>query len=114
MLLNPGVLLFCSSALVTPDSGSHASWEQHFFDVRRSFFAAFGMLPIVSVVRRWALADLQIFSSQNLPELVFAFFCAVGFSSGRRDLHGVLVIVYWLALIISSAHTWFRPGAVVS
>lgn len=114
MLLNPGVLLFCSSTLVQRESDSDVSWEMYFFSVRKPVFCAFAMLPVVSVLRRWALADFPILSLANLPELLLICLFAAGFSSGRRKLHEVLVLATWFTVLITSAQTWFRPGAVLN
>ena len=45
VLLNPGLLFVSSTTLVVDASKSDRNWEQHFFDVRRSFFVTFGFVP---------------------------------------------------------------------
>jgi hypothetical protein len=112
MLLNPGILLFCSSTLVHPES--ETSWDKHYFAVRRSFLGAMGMLPLVSMLRRWAVADLPLLSSANFPEVLFAMLSAAGFVSGNRRVQEALVLIFWFTIIFTSGSTWFRPGEVVS
>ena len=92
MLLNPGILFVCSNTLVHSESKVDKPWDEHFYQVRRSFFAVFGMLPLVSVLRRWSLADIPILSPNNFPELlVFLPFCVAGFAFKSRRIHASLV-----------------------
>jgi hypothetical protein len=72
------------------------------------------MLPLVSVMRRWVLADLPILSRENVPEVGFAMLCATGFASGSRRVQGVIVATFWFGVAYSSAYPWFQPGAVVN
>jgi len=115
LLLNPGILFVASSVLVHSDKEPESQgWQEHFFNVHRSFFASFGLLPVVSIVRRWFLTDLPILSTNNLPEVGFGFLCFVGFVSSKRTVHAALVVVYWLALLFTTTNYWFFPGDIAN
>ncbi len=114
LLLNPGILFVASNVLVDSDKERDSrDWQKHFYDVHRSFFATFGLLPVVSILRRWVLTDIPMLSTNNLPEVGFGFLCLVGFLSSNRSVHAGLVVVYWLFLLLTTANYWFLPGEVV-
>ena len=114
LLLNPGILFVASNTLIHSETRGAKSWGEHFFEIRRPFFATFGMLPLVSVLRRWALTDVPLLSSNNLPEVGFALLLLIGFISGSRKVHAGLIITYWFALVITTANIWFLPGDVAN
>ena len=113
LILNPGILFVASSILVLSDRESEPKgWRDHYFNVHRSFFAAIGLLPLVSILRRWFLTDLPLLSANNLPEVGFGFLCLVGFVSSNKSVHATVVVVYWLSLLFATANYWFFPGDV--
>ena len=114
LLLNPGILYVCSSTLVRPEANVIEHWSKHFFEVRRTIFLTLSMLTIVSVLRRWVLTDVPVLSTANIPELVFALLFITGFISRDTKLHAGIVIASWLLLVVTTANTWFQPGAVVN
>ena len=113
LLLNPGILFICSSALVHSEAGAPEHWSKHFFEVRRIIFSTLAMLTVGSVLRRWILAGVPMLSPVNIPELLFAALFLSGFLSRSTKLHAVLVIASWLLLLMTTANIWFQPGAVV-
>ena len=115
MLLNPGILFVCSNVLVSLESGEKNAWDSHFFEVSGLFFAALLMLPVVSVLRRWVLADIAILSPGNFAEIfLFIPLYAVACLSRSRRGHAVIVLVNCLFFAISIAYVWFQPGAVLN
>ena len=115
MLLNPGILFVCSSMLVNLDSELSQAWDNHFFDVRRPFFAMLLMLPIVSVLRRWVLAEIPILSPENFAEIfLFIPLYTVACIVKRRRFHAAIAVINCLFFGVSIAYIWFQPGAVLN
>ena len=115
MLLNPGILFVCSNILVVLESDPNKAWEDHFFDVRRLFFAALLMLPIVSVVRRLVLADIAILNPANFAELfLFIPLYAMACVYRSRRGHAAIAVINCILFAVSIAYLWFQPGAVVN
>lgn len=115
MLLNPGILFVCSNILVSLESDPNRPWENHFFEIRRLFFTALLLLPVVSVVRRWVLADISILSPANFAEifLFLPLYTMACIYKSRRG-HAVIALVNCLFFAVSIAYIWFQPGAVLN
>jgi hypothetical protein len=105
-LLPPGLLFVCTSTLVPSYSSTVASWESHFFEVRRWFFAARSLFVISAGFRTWLLLDRPVFESPTPVSGPILLLCIAGFLSPNRRLHGALSIVL-LALILGGV-AYFR------
>ncbi len=84
MFLWVGVGHFASTTLVLNASKLDRRWEQHFFDIRRSFFVTFGMIPAGSVLRDWILFDTPVVTWGHLPELFMTAIYIVGRAFANR------------------------------
>ena len=111
VLLNPGILFVASTTLVLDRSGLDRNWEQHFFDIRRSFFATFGLIAPGAVLRDWILFGTPVVSSGHLPEMFITVFCAIAWASTNRRVHAVLTLATGVVLITFTASIWLQPGA---
>ena len=111
-LLIPGLIFVCSNALVLPRQGDVTSWEQHFFSVRKWFFAARGLIGVVSGLRSWFLLGIPLLDPWRLPSLLMLMLCVVGFLSTSRRVHGVLVVIGVIRLIFGTGYLWFQPGVL--
>lgn len=110
-LLNPGLLFVASTTLVVDGSKKESGWEQHFFDVRRSFFVIFGLIPAASVLRSWVLLGTPVVNWGHLPELLMTAVCVTGWASANRRVHAGVVLAGLAILVVFTASVWFQPGA---
>jgi hypothetical protein len=110
LLLNPGITLVCTSTLVNTTGAEPSTWGNHFYSVRRSFFIGLGLLPLVSVVRRWVLVDSPLLDVGNSTEAVFLLLCIIGWFYDNRRLHGLIAVTALLVLFLASGSLWFLPG----
>lgn len=89
VLITPGLLFVCSSALVPSYASRVASWEEYFYEVRRWFFAARALLVVGAGLRNWYLLDKAPLGSPT-PFSGFVMIAAIiGFFSSNRRIHGV-------------------------
>jgi len=111
VLLNPGILLVVSSTLVLHSSKSNGSWEQHFFDIRRSFFVIVGLVPVGAMLRDWILLETPVVTWYHLPELLMTSIYIVGWSTANRRIQLILALTGLMVLITFTASIWLQPGA---
>jgi hypothetical protein len=98
-LLAPGVLFVCTSTLVPSYASTVTSWEAHFFEVRRWFFAARSFFMLSAGFRVWLLLDKPVLESPTPISLPILFLCIAGFVFPNRRFQGVLSVVL-LALLL--------------
>ena len=110
VLLNPGLIFVCSNTLVLGVRGPDASWEQHFFSVRKWFFVMWGAMAVVATLRNWLVLSTPVLAPGRLPMLVVMIVCGVGLYSTDRRVHGALVIVSLFTVSVATAYLWFQPG----
>lgn len=108
LLLTPGILFVGSAALVleNPDS----DWDSHFFRVRRSFFAAFGCIPALALVRDLILFDVPILIPTHAPLLAMTAISAAAWTFETRRAHAILATCALLVVAGSAASIWLEPG----
>jgi hypothetical protein len=111
VLLNPGILFVCSTTLVLDGSKLDRNWEQHFFDVRRSFFVVFGLVPVGAVLRNWILIDTPVMAWGHLPELLMTSIVVAAWASANRRVQAVLALAALVLIITFAASIWLQPGA---
>ncbi len=105
-LLAPGLLFVCTSTLVPSYSSTVASWEAHFFEVRRWFFAARSLFVIGAGFRTWLLLDKPVLESPTPVSGPILLLCIAGFVFPDRRLHGALSVVL-LGLLLGGV-AYFR------
>jgi hypothetical protein len=88
VLLVPALLFMSSSALVPSYARSVSSWDEHFFAVRRWYFAARSLLVVFAGLRSWLLLDT---APPPFSGLILVA-CVTGFVFSHRWLHVVLVV----------------------
>ena len=106
VLLVPALLFMSSSALVPSYATSVSSWDDHFFKVRRWYFAARSLLVVFAGLRSWLLLDS---TPPPLSGLILVA-CVAGFVSSNRWLHAVLVVITSVAMS-GVAYTRIKVGA---
>src|SRR5262245_7412069 len=109
VLLVPGLLFTCSSALAPTYSRSVPSWEEHFFTVRPWFFAARSLIVAAAGFREWLLLGSNPLQSMH-PVQYFLFVASLtGLASSNRQLHRILVIVTF-ACVVAVSFVRIGPG----
>jgi hypothetical protein len=88
VLVVPALLFLASSALVPSYATSVPSWEDHFFTVRRWYFAARSLLVVFAGLRSWLFLDA---APSPLSGLILVA-CVAGLISSNRWLHAILVV----------------------
>jgi len=111
VLLNPVLLFVSSTTLVVDGSKSDGTWEQYFFNIRRSFFVTIGLVPAGAVLRNWVLLDIPVVSWGHLPELIMTAIYLSGWAFANRRVQAVLPIAALVVIITFTASIWFEPGA---
>lgn len=106
ILLPPGILFVCSSALVPSYSQDVTSWEEHFFRVRRWFFPLRSIFLVAAGFRSWLLLDKPVLESPSAVSLPIFIVCVAGFISPSRRLHGALAVVAMVLLVGVSVCRW--------
>jgi hypothetical protein len=74
------------------------SWEEHFFKVRRWFFAARSLFIIGAGFRTSLLLDKSILESPTPISIHLLILCITGFLFPSRRLHGILAAVSYFRL----------------
>lgn len=110
-LINPGILFVLSTTLVVDGSKLDRSWEQYFFDIRRSLFPMLGLIPVGSMLRDWVLLDTPVVTKGHLPELFMISIYIVAWATANRRVHAALALAALIVLISFTASVWLEPGA---
>ena len=111
VLFNPGVLFVATTALVTDRAKTQSTWEQHFFESRRSFFLIFLLLPVGAVLRNWVLIGLPIIAKIHIPDALMTTIAVIGLACQSRRVHTVLAITAIFLMIAVTVFFYLQPGA---
>ena len=112
LVLVPAALLFiCTSALVPNSSSSIDSWETHFYDVRRWFFATRSIFIVAAGFRTWFLLDKPLLESPTPVSSFLLVLCASGIFISDRRFHSLLAIVTVTLLVFGVAYFRLEAGA---
>jgi len=109
VLLGPGFLFICSSTLVPSYAQSVASWEEHFYKVRRWFFAARSLFIVVAGYRTWLLLDKPVLESPTPVSFPLLILSMLGLTFANRRVHRLLAVVSTGILLFGV--TYFRLEA---
>jgi hypothetical protein len=111
VLLPPGILFVCSSTLVPSYTSSVTSWEDHFFAVRRWFFATRGLFIVLAGYRTWLLLDKPPLMSPTPVSIPLLVLCIAGFVSPNRRLQGVSAVVGLAFLALGVSYFRLEAGS---
>jgi hypothetical protein len=111
VLLPPGILFVCSSTLVPSYSPTVSSWEEHFFKVRRWFFALRSLFILAAGFRSWLLLDKPVLESPTSVSVPLLLLCVAGFIIPDRRFQGGLAVVVFALLILGVSYLRFEAGA---
>jgi hypothetical protein len=110
VLVPAGLLFVMSSALVPNSSSTVTSWEAHFFEVRRWFFAARILFIIGAGFRSWFLLDKPILESPTPVSQFVLVLLIAGILIANRRFQAVLVVVTSV-LLVCVAYVRLEAGA---
>ncbi len=113
VLLNPGILFVASNTLVSREPNVE-SWTEHYFAIRRPFFATFGLIPLGTLLRDGILFGTPVLVLGHLPEALVTTICVLGWSSESRRALACLAPACLLVMMAGMAYVWFQPGSVAS
>jgi len=111
VLTNPSILYFQSSTLVPAQSGSVASWRDHFYAVRQRFFGAEIAWSLLVLLYGYLLLGVPVFHSIRITQAIGFLVAIVGMSTNRHAVHGILASVTLLAWLLRIA-LMFQPGSI--
>jgi len=111
VLLPPGVLFVCSSTLVPTYAPSVTSWDEHFFQVRRWFFALRSLFVLAAGFRTWLLLDKPVLQSPTAVSVPILLLCVAGFIISERRFHGVLAVVLLGLIFVGVSFFRLEAGA---
>ncbi len=112
VLLNSALIFVCSNTLVLSHRSDGASWEQHFFSVRKWFFVVRGLISVVATLRSWLLLGIPILDPARLVALLVLIVCVVGILSASRRVHGALALIGSIGIVLGTVYLWFQPGVL--
>jgi hypothetical protein len=87
------------------------SWEEHFFKVRRWFFAARSPFIIGAGFRTSLLLDKSILESPTPISIPLLILCTTGFLFPSRRLHGILAAVTMGLIVMGVSYSRLAAGA---
>ena len=108
---SPAILFLQANALVTSRPDAVASWRDHFFGVRRWFFAS-NMLLAVTAHLVWL--SIEPDEALQAPSLVYSLagllLSTVGYTNANERVHGILVVVSVVANVGSLTRIAIDPS----
>jgi uncharacterized membrane protein len=98
LIATPSIFYLQVHALVTRTPEAVLDWREHFWKIRRWFFAANGLQVLVSASLNWANSESM--DVRFLPLAVVLLFSIVGFFSSNERVHFAIGIVAFLNLMM--------------
>ena len=111
VLLTPGLLFVCTSALVPNSSSSISSWEEHFFKVRRWFFAARILLLLVAGARTWLLLGKPVLASPTPASPLMLALLIASFLIPSPRAQGFLAVAALALFVFGVSFSRLAAGA---
>ena len=101
-------LQYVRAAILLGTPESVPSYREHFFGVRRTYFAVSLAVPVHSSLTLWVLGQAPwfTFTGFHLTMLPIAGFCVVGLASSRETVHRAVVglaLLFSVAVLMRSA-----------
>jgi hypothetical protein len=111
VLLPPGILFVCSSTLVPSYSPTVSSWGEHFFKVRRWFFALRILFLLTAGFRSWLLLDKPVLESPTAVSVPMLLLFVSGFIIPDRRFQAGLAVVVFALLMLGVTYLRLEAGA---
>jgi hypothetical protein len=109
-LAGPIVLYLQATALVTTAPNDIESWEEHFFSIRRWFFAGNIALCVVLLLGRFA-TPINVLPSVTIGLIALASIAVIGITTDNRRVHGFLVVLALSIQVLGLGASMFNAGA---
>ena len=110
VLLFPGTLYLQCTALVTTAPGEIHAWRDHFYGIRRWFFAINLVLIAHVLLSSAVLRDVPLLDISLVPLGIVFLLNILGVISANPRLHGVLVVTALLTNVLGFGAVFFQPG----
>lgn len=102
VLLPAAILFVCSSTLVPNNASSVTSWKEHFFHVRRWFFAARSFFVVATGYRSWLLLDKPLLETPSPVSIPMLILCMAGLVVPNERMHRALAAIALIFLVAIS------------
>jgi hypothetical protein len=110
ILAGPIMLYLQATALVTITPNDIESWEEHFFKIRRWFFA--GNIVIIAILLLGRVATpINVLPSVTIGLMALAFIAVIGIATDNRRVHGVLVVLALSIQVLGLGVSMFNAGS---
>ena len=111
VLLPPGFLFLCTTTLVPRNSPEIVSWRDHFFEVRRWFFAARSLFIVAAALRTWLLLDKPLLISPTRASAPILVCCIVGLLVPNRRVQEAISVATFALLVFGVSYLRLQAGA---
>jgi hypothetical protein len=110
ILAGPIVLYLQATALVTTTPNDIESWEEHFFKIRRWFFAGNITIAALLLLGR-VTTPINLSPSVTIGLMALAFIAVIGIATDNRRVHGVLVVLALSIQVLGLGASMFNAGS---
>lgn len=112
-LAGPGLLYFLACTLIPEAPEGVASWRQHFYSVRRSFFTGVAAWTCIIAVNSTISLGIPIWHPVRATQFALLSIAAVGAVSESPKVHAILAISS-LALLLAFVALSFLPDSLTA
>jgi hypothetical protein len=109
VLLFPGTLYLQCTALVTTTPSEISTWRDHFYAIRRWFFAMNLLLVGYALFSSAIFLSAPLLDLSRAPMAVLFLLNVLGVLSASPRLHGVLAVIAFLANLLGFGAAFFQP-----
>lgn len=113
-LVGPGIIFYLAAALVPEDPSHVLSWEDHYYEVRRSYFLGILAWTLVVAISTHVLIGLPLLHPFRLTQVAFAVFAITGATSRSPRVHQVLAAIAVALPLIAAFTVLLRPGTLTN
>ena len=111
-LVAPGFVYYLAATLVPEDPSHVLSWEDHYYEVRRSYFLGILAWTLVVAVSTHVLIGLPVLHPFRLTQVAFAIFAITGAASRSPRVHQVLAAIAVALPLLAAFTVLMRPGSL--
>ena len=105
--------LFGATELLLPHSSPPGiDWQEHFFKVRRWFFAVFCVFALAATLETWVLLDVPLTHPYRIGQLAVLALGVVGFVTERARAHLWVAVATLSVFVLGQSLFRFLPAAL--
>ncbi len=108
VLLFPAALYLQSTSLVTTNPSEITSWRDHFYSIRRWFFAINILLVPYAATTTAVLLGVPLFHVSRVPLALVLVLNVLGVVSARPRLHLAIAVIVFLAQVLGFGNAQHR------